>query len=83
MQKLLDKLKALISELLVRALPETGETLLLYNATTTQVISAALVVERRNPGTSTRCKGRSITLARSSPDARFAIIRYKSYFMPS
>jgi hypothetical protein len=32
------------------ALPEPGETLLLYMATTTQVISAALVVEREEPG---------------------------------
>jgi hypothetical protein len=35
---------------LVLASPEPSETLLLYVATTTQVISAALVVEQEEPG---------------------------------
>jgi hypothetical protein len=41
----LDDLKALISNPLVLASPELGVTLLMYVMTTTQVISAALVVE--------------------------------------
>jgi hypothetical protein len=45
-QKALDELKALITKPLVLALSEPGKTLLLYIMTTTQVISAALVVER-------------------------------------
>jgi hypothetical protein len=49
MQKALDDLKALISKPPVLALLEPGETLLLYVAATTQVISAALVVEREEP----------------------------------
>jgi hypothetical protein len=44
-QKALDDLKTLISKPLVLASPKPGETLLLYVAATTQVISAALVVE--------------------------------------
>jgi hypothetical protein len=46
MQKALDNLKALISKPSVVTSLEPSETLLLYVTTTTQVISAALVVER-------------------------------------
>jgi hypothetical protein len=49
-QKALDDLKALISKPHVLASPEPSETLLLYIAATTQVVSAALVVEREEPG---------------------------------
>jgi hypothetical protein len=48
-QKELDDLKALISKPPVLASPEPGETLFLYVATTTQVITATLVVEREEP----------------------------------
>jgi hypothetical protein len=50
MQKALYKLKVLISKSLVLASPEHGETLLLYVAETTQVVSVALVVEQEEPG---------------------------------
>jgi hypothetical protein len=49
-QKALDELKTLISRPPVLASPEPGETLLLYIAVTTQVISAALMVEREESG---------------------------------
>jgi hypothetical protein len=49
-QRVLDDLKALISKSPVLALLETGEILHLYVIATTQVISAALVVEREDPG---------------------------------
>jgi hypothetical protein len=49
-QKALDNLKTLISKPLVLASPEPGATLLLYVTATTQVISAALVVEREELG---------------------------------
>jgi hypothetical protein len=48
-QKAIDDLKMLISKPSVLASPKPGETLLLYVATTTQVISATLVVEREEP----------------------------------
>jgi hypothetical protein len=48
-QRTLDDLKALISKPPVLASSEPGETLLLYVVATTQVISAALVVEREEP----------------------------------
>jgi hypothetical protein len=49
-QKALDDLKALISKPHVLASQEPSETLLLYIAATTQVVSAALMVEREEPG---------------------------------
>jgi hypothetical protein len=49
-EKALDDLKALISKPPVLASPEASETLLQYIAATTQVISAALVVEQEKPG---------------------------------
>jgi hypothetical protein len=45
-QKALDERKSFISKPLVLALPEPSETLLLYVMATTQVISAALVLEK-------------------------------------
>jgi hypothetical protein len=49
-QKALDELKTLISMPPVLASPKPSETLLLYVAATTQVVSAVLVVEREEPG---------------------------------
>jgi hypothetical protein len=48
--KALDELKALMSKLPILASSEPGETLLLFITATTQVVSAALVVEREEPG---------------------------------
>jgi hypothetical protein len=49
-QKVLDDLKAIIYNPPVLASPEPGEALILYVMATAQVISAALVVEREEPG---------------------------------
>jgi hypothetical protein len=46
MQEALDDLKTLIIKLPVLASPEPGKILLFYVAVTTQVVSAALLVER-------------------------------------
>jgi hypothetical protein len=80
--KVLDELIALITKPSVLISLELGETLLLYVAVTTQVISVILVVKWRNPGPSKRCGGQSITLARSSLNARATTIRCKNYFTP-
>jgi hypothetical protein len=47
--KALNEVKALITNPPVLAVPELGETLLLYVVATTQVVSAALTVEREEP----------------------------------
>ena len=49
-QDALDKLKALLTNPPVLASPEPNEPLLLYVAATGQAVSAALVVEREEPG---------------------------------
>jgi hypothetical protein len=49
-QKALDDLKALISKPPILASSEPSETLILYVMATPHVVSAALVVEREEPG---------------------------------
>jgi dsDNA-binding SOS-regulon protein len=49
-QQALDNLKALLTSAPVLIAPERWEPLLLYLAATTHVVSAALVVEREEPG---------------------------------
>jgi hypothetical protein len=83
MQRVLDDLKMLISMPPVLACLEPGETLFLYVVATSQVISTILIVEQRSPGTSTRYNDRFTTLAKYSPTARPATVRYKSCFMSS
>jgi hypothetical protein len=49
-EEALTRLKATLSEPLILVPPTIGESLLLYVATTTQVVSAAIVVERAEEG---------------------------------
>ena len=49
-QEVLDMVKLLLTKPLVLVPPSDGESLLLYIAATTQVVSAALVVEREEEG---------------------------------
>ena len=49
-QEALDKLKVLLTKAPILVPPAEGEPLLLYIAATTQVVSAALVVERGEEG---------------------------------
>ena len=49
-QEALDMVKLLLTRSLILAPPTDGESLLLYIAATTQVVSAALVVEREEKG---------------------------------
>jgi hypothetical protein len=60
-QEALDKVKALLSKALVLVPPSDGELLLLYIAATTQVVSAALVVEWEEEGMPSRCNAPSIS----------------------
>ena len=48
--KALDKVKQLLTKAPILVLPTDGEPLMLYVAATTQVVSAALVVEREEEG---------------------------------
>jgi hypothetical protein len=49
-QEVLDGLKALLTKALILVPPAKGEPLLLYVVATTQVVSAAVVVERQEEG---------------------------------
>jgi ribonuclease HI/transposase InsO family protein len=49
-QEVLDKLKATLAHALILTPPQSGEPLYLYIATTTQVVSAVIVVERTEEG---------------------------------
>ena len=49
-QEALDMVKLLLTRPLILVPPSDGEPLLLYIAATTQVVSAALVVEREEEG---------------------------------
>ena len=49
-QEVLDKLKVLLTKAPILVPPAEGEPLLLYVIATTQVVNAALVVERREGG---------------------------------
>jgi len=49
-QEALDKLKASLTSALVLTPPMDGEPLYLYVAATTQVVSAAIIVERQEKG---------------------------------
>jgi hypothetical protein len=60
----------LITTLLVLASPEPSKTLLLYVVATTQVISAALVVEWEELGHVYKYKGQSTTSAKFSLTAK-------------
>jgi dsDNA-binding SOS-regulon protein len=51
-QEAFDRLKAFLLTPPTLVSPEKGELLLLYIAATTQVVSAALIVERDKPGRS-------------------------------
>jgi hypothetical protein len=51
-QEALDSLKNILKSPLILTAPTTEELMLLYISTTTQVVSAALVVEREEPGRS-------------------------------
>jgi hypothetical protein len=51
-QEALDSLKNLLKSPLILTAPASEEPMLLYIAVTTQVVSAALVVKREEPGRS-------------------------------
>jgi ribonuclease HI len=56
-QEALDSLKNMLKSPLILTAPTTKEPMLLYISATTQVVSAALVVEREEPGRSQKVQG--------------------------
>jgi hypothetical protein len=56
-QEALDSLKNILKSPPILTAPTTEELMLLYISATTQVVSAALVVEREEPGRSQKVQG--------------------------
>jgi len=78
-QKALDKLKALLTNPPILVPPAEGEPLLLYVATTDQVASAAIVVERKEEGPPYRSKDRCTSSVRYYPIQRLDTPKSKNY----
>jgi hypothetical protein len=77
-QDALDKLKASLAHAPVLTPPQDGESLQLYVAATTQVVSVVIVVERTEEGHALPYNGRYITSARSCQTPRHATPRSRS-----
>jgi len=65
-EEALDNLKKMLTSAPVLVPPQPAEPLLLYVASTTQVVSAAVVVERQEEDMRCRSRGRSTLSARYS-----------------
>jgi hypothetical protein len=69
-QEALDSLKNILKSPSILTAPTTKEPMLLYISVTTQVVSAALVVEGKNPRGPNRYNGQCTSSARYSPTPR-------------
>jgi hypothetical protein len=78
-EEALGNLKGLLTNAPILVPPTAGEALLIYVAATTQVVSATIVVERREEGMHCSSRGRSTSSARCYPRPRFATHKSRSY----
>jgi hypothetical protein len=78
-EQALGNLKALLTNAPILVPLAAGEVILIYVATTTQVVSAAIVVERREEGHALLVRGRSTSSARCYPRPRSATHKSRSY----
>jgi hypothetical protein len=79
-EEALKNLKALLTNAPILVPPAAGEALLIYVATTTQVVSATIVVERREEGMHCSSRGRSTSSVRCYPRPRSATHKSRSYY---
>ena len=82
-QEALDTVKQLLTKAPILVPPTDGEPLLLYIVATTQVVSAALVVEREEEDTPSKYNAPCTSLARSYLILRHAIPKFRSSYIPS
>ena len=82
-QEALDTIKQLLTKAPIQVPLTDGELLLLYIMATTQVVSAALVVEREEEGHASKCSIPCTSLARSCLILRLATPKSKNSYMPS
>jgi hypothetical protein len=78
-EEALGNLKALLTSAPILVPPAVGEALLIYVAATTQVVSAAIVVERREEGHALLSRGWSTSSAKCYPRPRSATRKFRSY----
>ena len=77
-EEALDNLKKTLTLAPVLVPPQPAEPLLLYVASTTQVVSAAVVVERQEEGHTLPVRGRSISSAKCAQRPRHSTHRSRS-----
>jgi hypothetical protein len=79
-EEALRNLKALLTNAPILVPPAAGEALLIYVAATTQVVSAAIVVEKdEKRGMHCSSRGRSTSSVRCYPRPRSATHKFRSY----
>jgi hypothetical protein len=78
-EEALGNLKALLTNAPILVPPAAGEALLIYVAATTQVVSAAIVVESEKRGMHCSSRGRYTSSARCYPRPRSATHKSRSY----
>ena len=77
-EEALENIKKTLTSAPVLVPPQPAEPLLLYVAATTQVVSAAVVVERQEEGTHCPSRGRSISSVRCSRKPRHVTPKSRS-----
>ena len=78
-EEALGNLKALLTNAPILVPPAEGEALLIYVAAATQVVSATIVVERREEGHALLVQMRSTSSAKCYPRPRSATRKFRNY----
>jgi hypothetical protein len=82
-EEALTKLKATLSNPSILVPPATGEPLLLYVAAMTQVVSAAVVIEKAEEGHALSVLRLVYFISEVLSETRFAIHKSRNCYMPS
>ena len=77
-----EQLKLFLTKPPIMTMPRRDETLLIYIAATSRVVSTAIIVEHEEAGHAYKCNVRSTSSARSLMSPKLIILRSKSCYMP-
>ena len=78
-----EQLKLFLTKPPIMTAPRSNETLLIYIAATSRVVSTTIVVKREEVNTPTRCNVWYISSARFLTSLRLVILRSRSCYTPS